>query len=105
MDFVSITDDFHYCSPLPTTSRIYLCLVQILVQSCGCISSSGQSSANPVSICTGSHQTSRNCRCRWIFAISHYVGFKLESGDRKQFPMSGHEYRILAERDKGTLTY
>jgi hypothetical protein len=40
-----------------------------------------------------------------ISATSYYVGFELESGERKEFPVSGNEYGMLAEGDKGTLTY
>ncbi len=35
----------------------------------------------------------------------HYVTFEVESGDRLEFAVSGQEYGMLAEGDKGKLTF
>lgn len=36
---------------------------------------------------------------------SYYVTFQVESGDRMEFRMSGREYGLLAEGDKGKLHF
>ena len=36
---------------------------------------------------------------------SYYVTFQVESGDRMEFHVSGDEYGMLAEDDKGRLTF
>ncbi len=36
---------------------------------------------------------------------SYYVTFEVESGDRMEFSMDGHEYGLLAENDIGKLTF
>jgi hypothetical protein len=36
---------------------------------------------------------------------TYYVTFEVESGDRMEFHISGKEYGLLAERDKGRLTF
>lgn len=35
----------------------------------------------------------------------HYVTFQVESGDRMEFSVSGSEYGMLAEGDRGKLTF
>lgn len=40
-----------------------------------------------------------------VAATSYYVTFELESGDRKEFSIRGDKYGMLAERDKGILSY
>lgn len=35
----------------------------------------------------------------------YYVTFQVESGDRMEFSVSGSEYGLLAEGDKGKLTF
>lgn len=35
----------------------------------------------------------------------YYVTFEEDSGERKEFGLSGHEYGLLAEGDMGTLTF
>ena len=35
----------------------------------------------------------------------YYVTFQVESGDRMEFHVSGHEYGMIAEGDKGRLTF
>ena len=35
----------------------------------------------------------------------HYVTFQVESGDRMEFSVSGPEYGMLAEGDRGYLTF
>ncbi len=36
---------------------------------------------------------------------TYYVTFQVESGDRMEFAVSGNEYRMLVEGDKGSLTF
>ena len=36
---------------------------------------------------------------------SYYVTFEVESGDRMEFLMAGHEYGLLMEGDKGKLSF
>lgn len=36
---------------------------------------------------------------------SYYVTFEFESGDRAEFLIAGKEYALLAEADKGVLTF
>jgi hypothetical protein len=38
-------------------------------------------------------------------STSYYATFEVESGDRMELPLSGHEYAMLAEGDTGTLTF
>ena len=38
-------------------------------------------------------------------ATSYYVTFQVESGDRMEFSLSGREYGMLAEGDRGYLTF
>lgn len=38
-------------------------------------------------------------------ATTYYVTFQVESGDRMEFHVSGHEYGMLAEGDIGQLTF
>ena len=38
-------------------------------------------------------------------STSHYVTFQVESGDRMELHVSGHEYGMLAEGDYGRLTF
>ena len=35
----------------------------------------------------------------------YYVTFQVESGDRMELPVSGREYGLLAEGDRGRLTF
>lgn len=35
----------------------------------------------------------------------YYVTFRVESGDRMEFPVAGHEYGMLIEGDNGNLTF
>lgn len=44
----------------------------------------------------GTHTTS---------STSYYVTFQVESGDRMEFRVSGHEYGMLVEGDKGRLSF
>lgn len=39
------------------------------------------------------------------FSTSYYVTFQIESGDRMEMAVSGSEYGMLAEGDKGKLTF
>lgn len=36
---------------------------------------------------------------------TYYVTFQVESGDRMEFAVSGNEYGMLVEGDKGSLTF
>lgn len=36
---------------------------------------------------------------------NYYVTFEVESGDRMELELRGHEYGLLVEGDKGTLTF
>lgn len=38
-------------------------------------------------------------------STSYYVTFQVESGDRMEFSVNGTEYGLLAEGDKGTLSF
>lgn len=38
-------------------------------------------------------------------STTYYVTFQVESGDRMEFHVSGHEYGMLAEGDIGQLTF
>lgn len=35
----------------------------------------------------------------------HYATFQVESGDRMEFSITGREYGMLAEGDRGRLTF
>lgn len=35
----------------------------------------------------------------------YYVTFQVESGDRREFRVTGSEYEMLSEGDKGKLTF
>ena len=38
-------------------------------------------------------------------STSYYVTFQVESGDRMELSMAGHEYGMLVEGDRGRLTF
>ncbi len=38
-------------------------------------------------------------------STSHYVTFEFESGDRMEFHVTGREYGLMVEGDKGNLTF
>ena len=38
-------------------------------------------------------------------STSYYVTFQVESGDRMELHMAGHEYGMLVEGDRGDLTF
>ena len=40
-----------------------------------------------------------------ISSTSYYVTFQVDSGDRMELYVSGSEYGVLAEGDKGQLTF
>ncbi len=48
---------------------------------------------------TGAHGTSMS------YSTSYYVTFQFESGDRLELSVSGDEYGMLAENDRGKLTF
>lgn len=39
------------------------------------------------------------------YSTSYYVTFQVESGDRMEFPISGREYGMLVEGDRGKLNF
>lgn len=43
--------------------------------------------------------------CHTNYSTRYYVTFQVESGDRMEFPLSGREYGMLAEGDRGKLTF
>ena len=38
-------------------------------------------------------------------STSYYVAFEMDGGERKEFGLSGQEYGLLAEGDRGSLTF
>ena len=38
-------------------------------------------------------------------STTYYVAFQVESGDRMEFYVAGHEYGVLVEGDKGKLSF
>lgn len=38
-------------------------------------------------------------------STSYYVTFEMDGGDRKEFGLPGREYGLLAEGDRGSLTF
>ncbi len=38
-------------------------------------------------------------------STSHYITFQVESGDRMEFHVTGQEYGLLVEGDRGRLTF
>ena len=46
---------------------------------------------------TGMHHTSTS--------TTYYVTFQVESGDRMELHVAGHEYGLLVEGDRGNLTF
>ena len=38
-------------------------------------------------------------------STSYYVTFQVESGDRMELHMAGHQYGLLVEGDRGSLTF
>lgn len=38
-------------------------------------------------------------------STSHYATFQVDSGDRMELPVTGREYGMLAEGDRGRLTF
>lgn len=38
-------------------------------------------------------------------STSYYVTFQVESGDRMELQMQGHEYGLIVEGDRGVLTF
>ena len=43
--------------------------------------------------------------CRTSSSTTYYVTFQVDSGDRMEFSVSGQEYGLLAEGDRGKLTF
>ncbi|MDO4295141.1 MAG: DUF2500 domain-containing protein [bacterium] len=51
------------------------------------------------------HQNHSNGHMGSSTSTSYYVTFQVESGDRMELPMSGREYGILVEGDRGRLSF
>lgn len=43
--------------------------------------------------------------CHASSSTTYYVTFQVDSGDRMEFSVSGQEYGLLAEGDRGKLTF
>ncbi len=43
--------------------------------------------------------------CHTTHSTRYYVTFQVESGDRMEFSLSGREYGMIAEGDRGKLTF
>ena len=51
------------------------------------------------------HHNGVNDHHHYHHSTSYYVTFQVESGDRMELHMAGHEYGLLIEGDKGKLTF
>ena len=51
------------------------------------------------------HHNGVNNHHHYHHSTSYYVTFQVESGDRMELHMAGHEYGLLIEGDKGKLTF
>jgi len=54
---------------------------------------------------TSRHHHNHNGHHHTTHSTSYYVTFQTESGERMEFRLSGREYGMLAEGDRGTLSY
>ena len=54
---------------------------------------------------TRHHHNGANGHHHHHTSTSYYVTFEVESGDRMELHMAGHEYGILIEGDRGRLTF
>ena len=53
----------------------------------------------------GSHHHGTSAGVHHSSSTSYYVTFEVESGDRMELHMAGHQYGLLIEGDKGKLTF
>ena len=51
------------------------------------------------------HNHGNNVHHHSSTSTSYYVTFQVESGDRMELHMAGHEYGLLIEGDSGNLTF
>ena len=51
------------------------------------------------------HHNGVNDHHHYHNSTDYYVTFQVESGDRMELHMAGHEYGLLIEGDKGKLTF
>ena len=51
------------------------------------------------------HHNGVNDHHHYHHSTNYYVTFQVESGDRMELHMAGHEYGLLIEGDKGKLTF
>lgn len=54
---------------------------------------------------TRHHHNGPNSHLHGSTSTSYYVTFEVESGDRMELRMQGHEYGLLVEGDQGQLTF
>lgn len=54
---------------------------------------------------TSNHNHMMNGHMHHSSSTTYYVTFEVESGDRMELKVSGHEYGMLSEEDLGTLTF
>lgn len=54
---------------------------------------------------TSHHNHMMNDHMHHSTSTSYYVTFEVDSGDRMELKVSGHEYGMLSEDDLGTLTF
>ena len=52
-----------------------------------------------------SHHHGTNHGVHHSTSTSYYVTFQVESGDRMELHMAGHQYGLLVEGDRGKLTF
>ena len=51
------------------------------------------------------HHHGTNSMAHHSTSTSYYVTFQVESGDRMELHMAGHQYGLLVEGDRGNLTF
>lgn len=51
------------------------------------------------------HHTGTGDHAHMSTSTSYYAAFEVESGDRMEFKLSGQEYGMLAEGDRGILSF
>ena len=58
-----------------------------------------------ISHSSGHHNHTTGMHTSGHTSTTYYVTFQVESGDRMEFLMAGHEYGLLMEGDKGKLSF
>ena len=54
---------------------------------------------------THHHHTDPNGAGHTTHSTTYYITFEFASSDRQEFKVAGREYRMIAEGDRGTLTF